>query len=337
MNHRLFFHTLLLAAISLFCMTSTTQAAPKYIFKVATLAPAGSIWINQLEKFAEEVNKKTDGNVGFKIYPGGVMGDDQAMLRKMRVGQLHGGGFTMTGISAAIPDFRALSIPFLFESYEEIDFVKKGLIPEFKKKFAAKGMEFIAMTEVGFIYAMSTQPIADFTAFTRSKSWTPSGDPVSETYLKVLGISPVQLTIPDVTSSLQSGLIDTVFNSLYGSIVMQWFTRAKYIVNFPYGYAYGVFALSSKKFKKLPDEYQEIIKTAAAAHFPQLLELTRKSNQDSREVLKKQGTTYLDPDKETLQKLQAARDLTLKELVPKAMSEEIVEKTLELVKKYRQK
>ncbi len=76
--------------------------------------------------------------MGFRIYPGGVMGDDQSMYRKMRVGQLHGGGFTMTGISTVVPDFRVLAIPFLFDSYEEVDYVKAGLIPTFKERFQNK-------------------------------------------------------------------------------------------------------------------------------------------------------------------------------------------------------
>ena len=87
------------ALLVLLLQGSEAQAKPKYLFKVATLAPTGSVWIEQFEKFSAKILADTGGEVGFRIYPGGVMGDDQAMLRKMRVGQLHGGGFTMTGVS----------------------------------------------------------------------------------------------------------------------------------------------------------------------------------------------------------------------------------------------
>ena len=245
----------ILTFFTLFCFLingQLAQAAPKYLFKTASIAPKGSVWVDQFEKFSKEISDKTGGEVSFRIYPGGVMGDDLAMYRKMRVGQLHGGGFTMTGISTYIPDFRVMAIPFLFDSYGEIDHVRKGLLPTFKQQFRAKGLELISLTEVGFIYAMSTTPIDNLKDFQQSKNWIPTGDPISETYLNNLNITPVQLTIPDVLSSLQSGLIDTVYNSLYGSIVLQWFTKANYIVNLPYGYAYGVFAVDHKKFAKLP-------------------------------------------------------------------------------------
>ena len=312
-------------------------AAPKYLFKIASLAPAGSVWIEQFESFAKEVEQKTGGEVSFRVYPGGVMGDDQAMYRKMRVGQLHGGGFTMTGIAPVVPDFRVMAIPFLFESYDEVDFVKEGLLPSLSERFHEKNLELIAMTEVGFIYAMSAISISTLDDLQKSKNWSPSGDPISETYLKALGITPVQLSIPDVLSSLQSGLIETVYNSLYGSIVLQWFTKARYIVDVPYGYAYGVFALDGKKFSNLPEAHQQAIHTAAAIHFPALLAKTRQSNNESRQVMIERGTEFLKIDEKTVQLLQEKRDEAVQQLIPTDLSKDIYDQTISLLKDYRSK
>ena len=331
---RRFAFTLFTVLIFLFC-TSPLQAKPKYLFKVATLAPAGSVWIEQFEKFSATILKETGGEVGFRIYPGGVMGDDQAMLRKMRVGQLHGGGFTMTGVSLQVPDFRVMGIPLLLESYEEVDFVRKGLMPEFAKQFREEGLEFVAMTEVGFIYAMSTEPVNNYAMFKGTKNWSPTGDPLSEGFMKALGITPTSLTIPDVLSSLQSGLVETVYNSYYGSIIMQWFTKARYIVDFPYGYAYGVFALSSKKFNKLPPAHQQVIHKAADTYFPILLAETRKSNEESRTVLEERGNEFLTLDDETIGILKEKRDLAMQKMIPSAVSEEIYKKTIQLIDEYR--
>lgn len=313
------------------------QAAPRHLFKIASLAPAGSVWVEQFENFARSVEEKTGGEVGFRVYPGGVMGDDQAMFRKMRVGQLHGGGFTMTGVSTLVQDFRVMAIPFLFESYEEVDFVKEGLLPTFKERFREKDLEFIAMTEVGFVYAMSTKPIDTLEGLQKSKNWSPVGDPLSESYLAALGITPVQLAIPDVLSSLQSGLIETVYNSLYGSIVLQWFTKARYVVDKPYGYAYGVFALDRKKFSSLSEAHQQAIDEAAALHFPILLKKTRESNLDSQRVMIERGTEFLKIDEETARVLQEKRDEAVQGLIPEALSREIHDLTTGLLKEYRSK
>jgi TRAP-type C4-dicarboxylate transport system substrate-binding protein len=326
-----------LAVLLLLSSTIELYAGPKHLFKIASLAPAGSVWVNQFEKFADDISKESGGEIGFRIYPGGVMGDDQAMFRKMRVGQLHGGGLTMTGISRKVPDFRVMAIPFLFESYEEVDYVNAGLLSDFREQFQQQGFEFISMTEVGFIYAMSTHNISSFKAFKESKNWSPSGDPISDKYMANLDITPVQLSIPDVMASLQSGLIDTVYNSLYGSIVMQWFTKTKYIVDFPYGYAYGVFVLSSKKFNKLTDAQKQIVNKAAGKHFPILLEKTRQSNKESHKVLQERGNTFVHLDDESAEILRRKRDETVKQLVPEAFSQEIQDKAFKLLDEFRNK
>lgn len=310
----------LLLCLTIFCGNS--EAKPKYFFKIASLAPEGSVWVTQFQNFTKEVREKSSGEVGFRVYPGGIMGDDQAMYRKMRIGQLQGGGFTMSGISNVVPDFRVMALPFYFKSYEEVDKVANGLTPLFKKRFNEKGLEFIALTEVGFIYTMSTAPKATTAELQKSKSWIPSGDPIASEYFSTLGISPIPLSIPDVLTALQTGMVNTVYNSLYGSIVLQWFPKAKFITDAPFGYAYGVFALDKKKFSKLPEKYQTLIHETAEKHFSELMQLTRKSNEDSRKVLKEHGVTFVSVAPEIIEELTKYRDKTVKTLVGKSFSRE---------------
>lgn len=332
---RFFPLALIALLLGTFTAAENVEARPKYLFKIASLAPEGSIWVNHFEDFTREVTEKTNGEVGFRIYPGGVMGDDQAMYRKMRVGQLHGGGFTMTGIASVVPDFRVMSIPFLLNSYEEVDAVRDGLLPTLKKRFSEKGLEFIAMTEVGFIYTMSTHPIATVSELKNTTSWIPAGDPLAAAFLENIGITPVQLTIPDVLSSLQTGLIDTVYNSLYGSIVMQWFTKAKNITDTPFGYAYGVFLLDQKKFSKLPPEYANIMRAAAKKHFSVLIDETRKSNSDSRQVMIDRGVKFITADEASMDDLKQHREKTIEQLKGKSFSEEIYGELNQILEKHR--
>lgn len=311
------------------------QAKPTHLFKIASLAPEGSVWVDSFKEFAAEVAEKTGGEVGFRIYPGGIMGDDRAMYRKMRVGQLHGGGFTMAGIAEFVPDFRVMAIPFLFHSYEEVDEVSSRLQPLFKKRFEEKGLHMVAMTEVGFIYTFSNQPRVTIADLQQAKTWAPSDEPLTASFLKYLQISPITLSIPDVLSSLQTGLIDTAFNSLYGSIVLQWFTKAPYVTDAPYGYAYGVLAMSAKAVAKLTDEQLRIIHESAQDHFGELITKTRQSNAESREVLVSQGVQFVSTTPEILATLEKHRDSTIAEVTGKAFSEEVYQTVSSTLKEMR--
>ncbi len=328
------FNGLLLLLILVFS-SSTALAKSKYSFKVASLAPQGSVWITHFSDFAKEAKEKSNGEISIKIYPGGVMGDDISMYRKMRVGQLHGGGFTMSGIANVVPDFRVMAIPFFFDNYKEVDAVSKQLTPYFKKKFDENGLELLYLTEVGFIYGMSTSPTRTIDELKQRKSWIPTGDPLAAEYLKTLGANPVPLTIPDVLSSLQTGLVDTVYTSLYGSLVMQWFTKATYVTDFPYGYAYGALAFSKRAFAKLPLQYQKLLHELAEKHFSVLNEKTRQSNKESREVLINNGVAFLEASAEVKEKLVEKRDVTVTKLIGESFSEESYKRVIQVLEKLR--
>jgi TRAP-type transport system periplasmic protein len=321
---------LLLLVVFPLCAQSV-QAKPKIILKIASLAPEGSVWARHFDNFAREVGEKTNGEVAFRIYAGGVMGDDRAMYRKMRIGQLHGGGFTMTGISEVVSDFRVLGIPFLFRSYDEVDQVIAGLFPHFQKEFAEENLELLAMSEVGFIYTMSARPITSIVQLRQSKCWAPENDPVSQAFLKNIGITPIPLTIPDVLSSLQTGLIDTVFNSFYGSIVMQWFTQTSYITDSPFGYAYGGLIFSKSAFARLTPEQAVICRDLARKHFAGLLIDTRKSNAAALTTLEEHGIKLVSTSDADLAELLKYRDQAVKGLIGKAFSRETYDETMRLL------
>jgi len=192
------------------------------------------------------------------------------------------------------------------------------------------------MSEVGFIYTMSTRPLTSIGDLRHTKAWAPENDPVSQAFLKSIGITPIPLTIPDVLSSLQTGLIDTVFNSFYGAIVMQWFTRTGYITDAPFGYAYGGLVFSKSAFDKLPPAYAAICRELAKKHFAGLLADTRKSNAEALVILKKNGIKLVSIPETDLTELRKYRDQAVQNVIGQAFSKEIYDETIRLLEAARQ-
>ena len=107
-----------------FLLSSQANAV---VLKIATLSPDGSNWMIAMRQGAKEVAKKTENRVRFKFYPGGIMGGDKAVLRKIRIGQLHGGILTSGSLSKFYHDLLVYNLPMVFKSFAEVDFVRKHM------------------------------------------------------------------------------------------------------------------------------------------------------------------------------------------------------------------
>ncbi|MDE2734408.1 MAG: TRAP transporter substrate-binding protein DctP, partial [Gemmatimonadota bacterium] len=141
-------------------VANSVAAQPNHLLKIATLAPEGSSWAKVLRTIDADVRRETNGNVGFKIYPGGVQGDEKVVLRKMRIGQLHGGNFGGQGVSQTLPDVLALQMPFLFDSYAEVDYVLEKMDAFYRQGYEERGYVFLGWADIGFVHILSQQPVA---------------------------------------------------------------------------------------------------------------------------------------------------------------------------------
>src|SRR5512139_2770804 len=138
--------------ILLFVSLAVFMPAQAVVFKIATIAPDGTHWMEEMRKGADEIEKQTQGRVQFRFYPGGVMGDDNTVLRKIRIGQLQGGAITGGGLSEIYPDTQIYSIPFTFSSYAEVDYVRKRVDPLLIAGLKEKGFISFGISEGGFAY-----------------------------------------------------------------------------------------------------------------------------------------------------------------------------------------
>ena len=118
---------LILALLSLFMFGSSTHAANT--LKIATVAPEGSQWMQDMRIAAKEIGQRTDERVKIKFYGGGVMGNDKKVLRKIRIGQLQGGVFTANGLAERYRDIVLYGLPMVFRSQDEADYVRERMDP----------------------------------------------------------------------------------------------------------------------------------------------------------------------------------------------------------------
>lgn len=287
----LFFASLMMLSSPLYALT----------LKVATLSPDGSAWMSKMRAGASEIEAKTQKRVVFKFYTGGTMGNDRAVLNKIKIGQLHGGALTAGSLADFYKDAQVYAMPLLFKDFTEVDYVRAKFDSVLSKGLEQGGMVNFGFAEAGFAYAMSkTAPIPSVAALRQHKVWIPENDIQAAEALKAFKVTPIPLSLGDVLPSLQTGIIDTVASSPIGTLALQWHSQVKYITDLPLSYIVGVLAIDQKAFNKIEPADQVIVREVMQRVFKEIDKQNRQDNVAAYNALLKQGIKPVKPNAQEL-------------------------------------
>jgi len=276
--------------------------------KVATLAPEGSGWMKEMREAAGEIQRKTEGRVKMKFYPGGVMGNERNVLRKIRIRQLQGGAFTGGGLADVYPNVQIYSLPFLFNSYDEVEYVREHVDRLVRDGLEKNGLVALGIVGGGFAYLMCNTAMYSVADLKGQKIWIPEGDRISEAILEAADVTAVPLPLADVYTGLQTGLVDTIASSSMAAIAFQWHTRVTDLIDVPLIYLVGILAVDKRAFDKLSSADQTVVRDIIARHSRRLDALDRINNEQARDALKQQGVSFHRPPRDELARWRKIAD-----------------------------
>lgn len=272
-----------------------SAGAQAVTLKIATVSPEGSGWMKVLRASGKEIAARTDGRVKLKFYPGGVMGDDKAVMRKIRIGQLHGAVLTTGPLIPLYKDIQLFNLTMTFRNLDEVDYVRKRLDSTLLAGLEAKGFTAFGFAEVGFAYAMGMEAGTSVEHARSQKVWIPDGDVAAAQAVEAFGIKPVPLAITDVLAGLQTGLINGVAAPPIGALALQWHTQLKTAVDLPLLYIYGMLAVSNKHFRKVTPADQLVVREVLGAAVNEVNATSRRDHEQALAVLRKQGIKFNQP------------------------------------------
>ncbi len=301
------------------------QAKPEVELKLATVAPEGSSWMKTMRVIDAEVRAATGDSVGFKIYPGGVQGDEIVVLRKVRSGQLHGGGFTGVGLGVIAPSLRVMELPFLFPDDAAIDKAYECVGPQLEEQLHQGGFTLLGWAEVGFVHLFSKTPLATQAQLKKAKMWLWEGDPLAEAFYKAFDVVPVPLAVTDVMTALQTGLIDAVYASPLACLALQWFTRVDHFTDVPITFASGAVVVDNDAFARIPAAHRDSVQRICRTRFRQLVLDTRRQNDESLAEIAKSGVERVAVSAEDLQRFQSVGKTVWQELKDKLYTAELLD------------
>ncbi len=327
---------LLVSLFLLLGFSGMSFAAEPLTIKFATVAPEGSTWMNTMKELDKTIREKTQGQIAFRVYAGGVAGDELDALRKIRIGQLQSAAFSGVGFGQILPAVRVLDLPFLFMNYKEIDLVHKELEVFFAEQFRQKDFELLSWAEVGNVHLFSQEPIRKVGDLAKLKVWTWSGDPIAKETFSAMGTNPVPLAITDVTTALNTGMIDTVYAPPLGAIALQWNLSVKYMTSLPLAHSTGAILVSKNFVQKIPAEHFKIVKDEFHRSMERLTLELRKQTEESVALLEKGGIKILPaPQEADLKEFYKVHDRVALALTGKVYPKEVLDRVYDILKKNR--
>ena len=333
MRHLRIIATMIPTILVVLALAARAEAAD---LKIATVLPENTQWMKDMRAGAAEIRERTDGRVNFKFYSGGVQGSPDKVLRKIKIGQLHGGAFTPTDLQQVYPDLNIYGLPFLFESEEEVNYVRERVDPKLVSGLEEAGFVSFGFSSGGFAIVMSNVPVRSHADLRGRKIWVPEGDLISYEAMKALRLSPVTLPITDVLTGLQTGLIDIVAMSPAGALVLQWHTKVEYLTKLPILYSMGLLAVDARAFKRLDEADQAVVRDTMSRIYAKWNRDNQQDAENALQALINSGIEAVAPAPGEQQKLQQIMEEQNRTMAGKGMfSEVLLEEVLQHIHTYR--
>jgi TRAP-type C4-dicarboxylate transport system substrate-binding protein len=240
---------LLVSSVVLFGLTATTSAQRR--IGLASVVPDGSIWDKNLKQMAAEWNKLTGQRV--VVHANGTQGDEPTIVRKMNLGTLQAAALTIIGLSDIDPSFNVFSIPFFFDSYDELNYVIEKLEPTFRKRLEDKGFVLLNWGHGGWVQIFSKQAIHTLVDLKSAKLYTSAGDPRMADWYRNNGFTPRALSVTDVLPSLSTGIIDAMPSSPLGALLFQWYRQTPFMLEVGIAPLVGATVFSARTWNGIPE------------------------------------------------------------------------------------
>jgi TRAP-type C4-dicarboxylate transport system substrate-binding protein len=287
--------------IILIFVFATQLMGKKIIIKMATLAPVGTEWHGMLVEMGQKWKEVTDGTVELRIYPGGVVGDERDMIRKIRIGQIQAAAITTEGLSELNQEIYALIIPLLFDDWDDVDWIRERLEDDLIAGIEKSGFKLLTWTDIGWVHWFTKDPMKLPEDLKGMKIFNWAGEFKTLQLWKRGGFNAVQLASIDILSGLQTGLINAIGTNPMVSLASQWFGIVNHMLDMRWGLLTGGIVIDKRIWEKIDPKYREKMLEIIAEIDKEQKKSGRYKDVESIEVMKQYGLIVHELSEKDLQ------------------------------------
>lgn len=282
------------------CTGNPVLAADKQL-RIASLVPKNSLYHRQLMDIGEAWRGAQEGPAKYLIYTDGSQGGEAEMVRRMRIGQLQGALISVVGLTEIEPSISALqSLPLLFRSWEELDYVRDKMRASMEKKFLEKGFVVLGWGDAGWVRFFSKEPAFRPDDYKKMKFFVWGSEPHQQAIMKSLGYTPVPLETTDILPSIQTGMINVVPSTPYFALASQIFETAPNMLEINWAPIVGGLVITKKAWDDMPPAAQEATRNASEKAVVQMRTKARQEVDEAVAAMKKRGLVVNRPSPEQM-------------------------------------
>jgi TRAP-type C4-dicarboxylate transport system substrate-binding protein len=316
-------------ALAVTIVFPTTAFAQTILIRLGTVAPQDSPWYEVINRMGQDWKKASNGRIEVKIHAGGVLGDENEMLQKVKLGQLQGVGLSGVGLARIAPGVGALQLPMLVNSFEDLDRVRTGLEPRLKSAIEKAGFKVVNFSDVGWVHFFTKEKARTPADLKKLRLFINADDPDSEKLYLDLGFRPVPLGVTDLLTSLKTGLIDAFDVPPLFALSDQSFAVAKHMIDVKWAPLIGATVIDKRVWERIPAALRPELERIAAASGVSLRAKIRASGDEAIAKMKQYGLIVETPTAAEMTEWRAmaktARDkLRERGIVPAADLDEAV-------------
>ena len=277
--------------------------------RLGTLAPKNSLYHRQLMELGEVWRAAEGGNAKYVIYPDGSQGGETDMVRRMRVGQLQGALLSVGGLREIEPGIAALqTIPLLFRTWEEVDYVRGKMRPAMEKKFLDRGFVVLAWGDAGWVRFFTREAAVRPDEFRKMKFFAWGAEAEQQEIMKSLGYIPVPLETADMLPAIQTGMINAVPTTPYFALATQIYSSAPHMLEINWAPIVGALVITRKAWDDMAPAAQEALRAAGERAGLQIRTQARKEVDEAVEAMKKRGLVVHRPTPEQMKEWNELAD-----------------------------
>ncbi len=308
----------------------------QYKFKLASLAPKNVGWARHVREIAHPYLKEgTNNGLKIKWYWGGIMGNDKDYIKKMMMGQLQGGAFTGQGTVLICPEMGVVELPFMFNNYAEVDYIKEKMWPSFDSYAEKRGYKIIVWADQDFdqIYSakIKLDKLEDYSK-TRFVTWY---GPVEQMVLKKLGVSPIPVNVTEIVPSIRQGVADTMIAPAIWVVGTQIWTVFKYVNPVKIRYSPVTCIVTMEGFNSVPKDYQDVVMGLRGEPTSKILKKIREDNKRSYKAMIDNGVKETIMPPEVLEIMREKCKTVWYEAAGKEFPKELLDELLAHLKEFR--